>query len=261
MTLRLLLAPSIGTARARARAELLEASLADELGEPVAIEMSESYEQLEEHARGSEVELVWAPPAVVARIEPLARAILKCVRSGHSSYRSALVMRRGEQASLTSAEGLRAVWVDPMSMGGYLLAMDYLLRNAEVTRLLGAQRFVGSYPDALREVVYEQADVTAVGVHSDDPTHIEEAIARFAGRVQGERLAHVAVTREVPTDALIVTDALETSKLERLRSRLVPEEPGKRAPAGLCLALEVEGFVPARPGEYETVRELLDAKA
>ncbi len=257
VTIRLRLAPSIGTARARARAELLESSLGAELGEPVEIRISDSYEELEDDARSAGAELVWAPPAVVARIEPLARAIFKCVRSGHSSYRSALVMRRGEHTAFTSGEGLRAAWVDPLSMGGYLLAMDHLVREGlEVETFLAQQKFLGSYPDAIREVVYDKADITAVGVHSDDPAHIDEAISRFGGAVHADRLAHVAVTRAVPSDALVVTEALDPHKTERLASRLLPASD-HRAPAGLCLALEVEGFVRANPGEYAAVRDLL----
>ena len=258
MTLRLLFAPSIGTARAQARAELLESSLGSELGEPVAIEICERYAALEGQALHTGAELVWAPPAVVSKAESLARAVYKCVRSGRSTYRSALVMRKGETLDVASARSLRAIWVDRMSIGGHLLAMSWLrAQGADLETLFSQQTFAGSYPDALREVIYEKADITAVGVHHDDPTHIAEAIGRFAGRVQAERLAHVAVTGETPTDALVLTEALPADKAERLGHRLVPEDPKDRAPQGLCLALEVDGFERAKPGEYQAVRQLV----
>lgn len=257
MTIRLLLSPSIGTARARARAELLESSLADELGESVVIELSESYEALEEQVRRGGAELVWAPPAIVARVEPTAQAIFKCVRSGHASYRSALVVRADEQVSLTSGQGLRASWVERMSLGGHVLAVQHLRESGfDVDRLIGSHHFVGSYPDALRELLYEEADLAAIGVHSDDDVHVREAIARFAGRVYAERLTCLAVTRPVPSDALLVTEALPPDKTVRLTRRLLPEGD-ERPPAGMCLALEVERFDRALPGEYEPVRELL----
>lgn len=260
MTLRLLFAPSIGNARAQARAELLESSLGTELGEPVAIEICESYAALERVALESEAELIWAPPAVASKVESLSRAVYKCIRSGRSSYRSALVMRKGEELDLATAEGLRGIWVDRMSIGGYLLAAEWLRsKGADLERLFAEQQFAGSYPDALGEVIYEKADITAVGVHSDDDATIEEAIGRFAGRVQAERLAHVAVTGETPTDALVITEAMPGDKADRLGKRLVPTEPTERAPQGLCLALEVEGFERAKPGEYQGVRELLAA--
>ena len=257
MPLRFLLAPSIGVARARARAELLESALAGELGEPIAIELADSYQTLEREVREGTAELVWAPPAVVARVEPTAQAIFKCVRSGHASYRSALIVRRGEGVSITSGEAMRAAWTDPMSMGGYLLAIDHLKSmGVAIERLIGSQRFVGSYPDALNELIEEKADISAIGVHSDASDHVAEAIARFAGRVHAARLEPIAVTREMPTDALVVSDALDPDKTRKLAGRLVPSEPA-RAPAGICLALEVEGFTRAVPGEYEPVRDLL----
>lgn len=258
VTLRLLFAPSIGTARAQARAELLEQSLGGELGEPVAIEICESYAALEKVATESEAELVWAPPAVVSRVESLARAIYKCVRSGRSSYRSALVMRKGEALDFASTEGLRGIWVDRLSIGGHLLAIEWLKsEGADLEKLFSEQKFAGSYPDALREVIYEKADLTAVGVHLDDPDHIAEAIGRFAGRVQAERLTHVGITGETPTDALVLTDAFPADKADKLASRLIPDDPETRAPQGLCLALEVDGFERAKPGEYQGVRQLL----
>lgn len=258
MTLRLLFAPSIGTARAKARAELLESSLGSELGEPVAIDICESYAALEERAVGGEAELVWAPPAVASKLESLARALYKCVRSGRSTYCSALIMRKGESLDIASTQGLRGIWVDRMSIGGHLLAMSWLRsEGADLESLFVHQQFAGSYPDALREVVYEKADITALGVHHGEPDHIAEALGRFAGRVQAERLTHVAVTGTTPTDALVLTEALPADKAERLGRRLAPEDPKERAPQGLCLALEVEAFERAKPGEYQGVRQLV----
>lgn len=258
MPLRLLLAPSIGVARARARAELLEGALAAELGDAVAIELASSYEQLEREAREGTAELVWAPPAVVARVEPLAQAVFKCVRSGHASYRAAIIVRKGEGTSLTSARGLRAAWTDPLSLGGHLLAVDHLEQmGIDIAHLIVAQRFLGSFPDALHEVIHEKADLSAIGIHSDKDDHVAEAIARYAGRVHAERLEPIAVTREMPTDALVVTDALDPEKTRKLAARLVPQAPAK-APSSICLALEVEGFTRATPGEYEPVRALID---
>ena len=257
MTLRLVLAPSIGTARAQARAELLEDALGTELGEPVEIEIAANYGELEQHARDATADLVWAPPAVVARVEALSLAIFKCVRSGTTSYRSAIVARKGEGTSLTSGTGLRAVWTDPMSIGGCLLALDHIERlGLDADRLFASQLYVGSYPEALDELLHEKADLTAIGVHSDRPEHVDEALARFAGRMQAGRLEAIAVTRETPADALVVTERLDPEKARKFGERLVPAAPG-RAPQGICLALEVEGFARAEPGEYEPVRELV----
>ena len=44
-----------------------------------------------------------------------------------------LIARRGEGASLDRLAGLRAAWVDPLSAGGYLLAVGLLRARGVVS--------------------------------------------------------------------------------------------------------------------------------
>lgn len=259
MTLQLLLAPAIGSARGRARAELLERALTAELGRPVVIRVASSYGDLEKEALSGSAHLVWAPPAVCAKLEPSSRRIFKSVRHGQSVYRSAIVVRTDEQRDLDGLSGLRAVWVDRLSMGGHLLARHHMRdRGMDPMKIFREQRFVGSYPETLREVLFQTADVTAVTVYGEDREDLDEALAGFAGRTQALRLAALAVTRECPTDALVLTGALTPAQVAHLLDRLFPPREGGRSPAGLCLAFEAEGFVEADAAEYADVRKMLE---
>ena len=106
--LRLMLPPSVGVARAKARGELLEASLAIEMGEEVQVLVAEDYAAITRGVREATVELVWAPSAVCAEIESEARAIWKTVREGRSEYRSALVARVEARLALERLASTRA---------------------------------------------------------------------------------------------------------------------------------------------------------
>lgn len=122
VTLRLLLPPSVGEACAQARAALLDQALRADLAEDIAVEVASDYTDLSERAEVSRADLVWMPPTICARLEPALAAIYECQRSGHTSHRSAIVPRPDGPTSIDSLRGKRIVWVDRLSVGGYLLA-------------------------------------------------------------------------------------------------------------------------------------------
>src|SRR5690606_8737789 len=112
--------------------------------------------------------LVWAPAALCARLTDAPHAIYKIVRGGLASYRSALVSRQGSHVTLERLSGKHAAWVDPLSLGGYLLVAHHLReRGIEPDTTFASQRFLGSHPAALAEVLEGRADVAAVSVASD----------------------------------------------------------------------------------------------
>ena len=255
MALRLLVPPSVGVARARARGELLERSLSNEMGEPVTVEVADDYATLERRVRDAEVELAWTPAAICAEVEDRARSVHKTIREGRSSYRSALVARIDAHLALERLHGLRAAWVDRLSIGGYLLVARHLRdRGIDPDRTFVSQEFLGTHPAALTAVLDGEADVAAVSVPGPQEEHVTQALALHAGRAGAQRLHALAITDAAPNDALVITTALDEARAEALGQRLV--SGGGRASA-LCLAMEAEGFERARPGEYAALRRLL----
>lgn len=255
MTLRLLLPPSVGSARARARAELLDQSLRADLAETVAIDVADGYADLGDRAERGDADLVWMPPTVCARLEPSLRGVYKCVRQGRTSYRSAIVVRRGSLGALADLGGKRAAWVDRLSVGGYLLAISEL-RERGLGAGLGEQRFCGSYPAALDALLEGDADFAAVTVRDESAASLRDALAAFGGKPAADQLEGIHVTRDSPNDAIGLTRALDARRAERI-ARRVFEQKGARARAALCLALDAEGFVRATPGEYAELRRLI----
>ncbi|MEQ8461022.1 MAG: PhnD/SsuA/transferrin family substrate-binding protein [Sandaracinaceae bacterium] len=256
MTLRLLLPPSVGEARARARAELLDQSLRADLAEPVSVEVARDYGDLATRASLGEAHIVWLPPTLCAQLESTLRGLFKCIRQGRTTYRSAIVARRGSVMSLGDLRQRRAAWVDPLSVGGHLLAVA-ALRDAGVPQTeLSEQRFVGSYPEALNALLAGEVEFTALTVRDDSTAAVRDSLATYGGRGAAEQLASVYVTAESPNDAIGLTRALDDKRAERLSTRVL-ERDGSRARAALCLALDAEGFLRARPGEYGALREMI----
>lgn len=254
--LRCLVPPSVGTQRAEARGEILRRALERALGEAVQVSVAKSYRQLEERLAKGEAELAWGPAAVLARIEALTGALrtaYKVLRSGRASYRSAIVVRddSGREA-LGDLRGARAGWVDPLSLGGCLLALDHLRQNGVDPSELGPTAYLGTHPLALAAVAEGRTDVSAVSVAGPWNEDVAKALRLHAG--MGARvLRALAVTGEAPTDAFVLTDVLPLERAQAIEERLFTEKKG----SALCLAMETEGFEKAEPGEYARLRRLL----
>lgn len=244
----------MGRARAIARAELLDQSLRADLAETVTVEVAADYAELIARSDGGDAHLVWMPPTLCARLELRVRALYKCERFGRTSYRSALVVRRGEARSIDQLAGKRFAWVDRLSVGGYLLAASELRRRGVDPD--ERSRFVGAYPDALHAVMAGDVDVCALTVRDATPEGLRDGLATYGGRRALDTLEIVGVTVESPNDALALTHALDERRTAKIERRLFGGE-GTRGRAALCLALEAEGFVRAEPGEYRWLRSLL----
>jgi ABC-type phosphate/phosphonate transport system substrate-binding protein len=254
--LRCLVPPSVGTERARARGEILERALQRVLQEDVRVEVAESYRELEERLARGEVELAWAPAAILARIEAATGALHsahKVLRSGRSSYRSAIIVRDDSpREALGDLRGARAGWVDPLSLGGCLLALEHLRQSGFDPAELASTEYLGTHPLALAAVVERRTDVTAVSVAGPWSEDVANALRLHAG-IGAKVLRSLAVTDPAPTDAFVLTDVLPLERAQAMEQLLF----GKRQGSALCLAMETEGFEKAERGEYARLQRLL----
>jgi ABC-type phosphate/phosphonate transport system substrate-binding protein len=256
-----LLPPSLGKAKTAARAEILTQSLSAELGEAATVIVPVDYLELEARALDGSAQIFWGPAAVCARVEASARAIFKVVRNGHAAYRSVLIVRKRarkeDDLTVGRLAGLRVAWVDRLSIGGYLLAADLLARRGlEPDKAFASQTFCGSHPAAATAVLMGTADVAAVTTTGADEASIRTALQMYIGPA-ASKLAAIAVTDESPTDGVVLSAKLSAADAQRITAKLFPEGRGHRSPSFLRTAMDAEGFVKARPGEYQPLLRLM----
>lgn len=257
VTVRFALPSSLGAARAQARGELIKTALESLLNEPVRIEVASDYGSLVGLARASAADLVWAPSVVCARLEDEAAVVMKAVREGRTTYRSALVARRDSGITLHTLRGKRAAWVDRTSLAGHLLVAQHLRSfGLEPSALFAAQTFVGSYPDALKAVLDGHVDVAAIFVPDSRPEVIDRALGLLVGPARAIKLSTLLVTDAAPTDAVVVTTALPEAERTAVSERLFPSTELRPRPTAFCLAMEVDAFERSKPGEYQKLRDL-----
>lgn len=253
----LLVPPSLGAARASARAELLESSLAGELGMDVRVRIASDYSDLQRDAVAGYPELVWAPAAVIAQLDD-ARAILRAVRSGSGRYHSALVARADKKLAVDKLRGLRAAWVDPLSAGGYLLPLALLRgQGVEPNLVFNQQDFLGSHRAVVDAVLDGAYDIAAVSTPSRDPVALQKSLEFYAGSA-ARNLEVIGVSDSAPTDALVVTTKLDVVAADRVVQKLAPIRG--RTPSFLLTAMEAERLERASLDEYKEMRSLLWAR-
>lgn len=248
----LLLSPLARARHKPADLELVEQSL-QRVGIPVRVVEAADHISFDHDVTHGTIAMGWAPPVLVGRIEPTARAILTAVRSGRTGYRSALVCRKSDALTPSSLLGRRAVWIDPHSTAGYLLPTTFLrLLGLDSKTLLGEQRFAGNYRDALQQVADGRSDFTAVYTLRADEASVDAKMQELVGPDVADKLMPFAFTDEVPGDALVVTAQVEAQTAEswvRELLKLNPHSP-------LLQLFGAERLVLARDGDYRYVRAL-----
>ncbi len=255
MPLTFALPPSLGTAKSAARAELIEGALFRDLGERAKVVIAASYGELAELASSGRAQLLWAPTMVCTRLAS-ARAVFTIARNGTTAYRSVLIARKGQGSSLSRLAGLRAAWVDPLSAGGYLLAVALLrARGIDVDATFSAQTFTGSHRGAIEAVLHGTADIGAVSARQPDEPSIGAMLRWYAGPA-ADQLTSLAVSEGCLNDALVISSSVSEAEGARLIDKLVPSAPGAMARSRLLAALEAERLVPAKLDDYHHLSAL-----
>lgn len=239
---------------ARARYEPIQLDEVEDaleaLGIPTRVVESADHQSFDHDVMHETVQLAWAPPMLVSRVEPTVRTILTVVRAGRSGYRSALVGRKTEDLSPVSLSGKRAVWISPHSTAGYLLPIAFLrMLKQDTGRLFSEQRFVGTYRDALLAVAEGKTDVTSIYTSRAEDASVVKSMRELIGP-DSNALAPIAFTDEVPADALVITSAVDAATAQAWTEKflsLTSSHP-------LLKLLAAERLTRARDGDYRYLR-------
>ena len=231
---------------------MLALALERVLDEKVEVRVARDYLGLIDDLLDSRAEMAWVPAAVLSRVETVrpgtARAIYKMRRANRSTYRSAvLVHARSGRWTTGDLEGANAGWVDPLSLSGGILAKR-LLGEHGVT--LGEERYYGSHPAALEALLNREVDVAAVSTSSAVDVDLHTALVRNVGSAGAHEIRALAYSQVVPTDAFVLTDAMDEGRAAGVEQRVF-------GGSALRLALETEGFEPTLAEEYSVLDALL----
>lgn len=245
---RFALPPSLGSESARERADLFAAFLQRAVGRAVEVHVAANYETLAKDLLSGRADAAWAPPFVCARMEAMGvRVLVRGVRRGTSSYRSALVARAGAGLTVDKLKGTLAAWVDRDSVAGYLLPTAYLkTQGVEPARAFSSQQFTGSYRASLEAVLSGAADVTSVFCPpaSTGQTYTS-GVEDVLGKGTGTKFDLIAYTDEAPNDGVLVAMTVPPPLVETLEKALLGLQASPEGQNLLRDIFNAEKFEPA----------------
>jgi signal transduction histidine kinase/ABC-type phosphate/phosphonate transport system substrate-binding protein len=241
--IRFLIYPSLGEVREHVRAEFFGRVLSQRSGRPIVVELARTYEQVEQELAAGQVDMAWTTPEQCNAYESQAHAVLRAVRAGRWYYHAAFICRAEAPLTLETLRGTRASWVAPLSTGGHLLARRHLeAYGLAPDTLFAGQQFVGSYRNALLDVLEGRADVTSLFTTHPDEVTVRAGLALRLG--PDERLlTPFAFTEPTLSDGIILTRRISQADADALSSALLAMSHEEGGMAPLLGAYFVDGFV------------------
>ena len=246
------LPPSLGTESSR----MVARDLADVLygvGFDTVLP-TRSYAELERVLLTGEADAAWGPPLVCARVERAGGAVaFRGLRGGSTEYHAVLLGRRRDELDLErlvppATPFLRAAWVDPWSMAGYILPRHHLRASGfDPAAVFADERTFGSYEACFEAVLDFRADVTASFSGPRGHGYIE-----LCGP-ESRMLSVFAETRSCPNDGLIVCGDAAADVTERLRAAI----GHRRTMEVLAISFDIDSFDEPPSGSYRDLLALL----
>ena len=255
------LPPSLGLVLAERRAQLLEKHLNHALSREVVVRVAPDYQGMERDLLAGTVHAAWGPPFVCARTEAYGgRGLVRGLRKGSATYRSALVARTDKGVKLDKPAGLRAGWVDRDSTGGYLLPQAYLReRGVHGWQVFAEEKFLGSYKAAVDDVLAKRVDLAAIWAPARGG---DDAVRATLEELVGSRATELEIlgyTRECPNDGVVLSPRIadaDAAALERAFLTMSDDAEGRTV---LDQVFNAERFEPAPRGSYRELYDLVFA--
>ncbi len=247
------LPPSLGAKNVRTLARQFAAILY-EAGFSTVVPV-DSYETLERRLLSGEIHAAWGPPMVCARVQEAGGSVVfRAVRYGASVYRSALLCRshddlKIEEVGSIGLRRLRAVWVDPQSMGGYVMPRHHLrARGIDLVQAFEQESVLGSYEACFEAVMACEADVTASYANARGVGYVEVC------KEEAHHLRVFAYTEECSNDGVVVSPVVAGNDDVSHRLASLAANPAHRQV--FCAALAVDDVEVPPPDAYRPLLAL-----
>lgn len=231
------------------------------LGMPVVAFAASDYTGVIESMKNRRLDLAYFSPAayVLAERQAGARAILKVMRGGKSTFHCAIITHR--DSSLHSLQDLRGksfAFVDPASLSGALypklmLLNEHLNPERDFARVV----YAGGHDMTVQAVLNRRVDAGAT--FANDTRGKSGAWKQFIkDPARQAEIRVLAYSAPLPSDCIAVAGDLDPSLVRRITLALgrVSEDPV--GAARLSRLYRIDGFAPSSPADYSLVREVFD---
>lgn len=251
--------PAVAAAAVRVKLSVFCRALSDALAsggvDRVTHRTFTTYTQLLEAVYAGDVDLAWLPPKVAARAAADAEItpLVVPIRGEHAWYATALFSAPGSTIrSIEDLKGVRAAWVDPESMAGYVVIRAWLRsQGIDLDDAFEQEGFLGDHKQVVSAVIDGRVDVGATYAHQEAQGDKITSAGWGDAEVQV-----VAVAGRIPADVLAVRAKMADGLVGALREALSGDMQTDLRGAALAL-FEADRFVPADEQAMRSLSELV----
>ena len=226
--------------------------LEDELGRPVDLVVTQSYQDSADRLVLGHAPFAMLPPyayVLTKQREPRIRALTNQLWDGAGSSQGLLVVRdEPNRATLDDLRGETFCFVDPNSTTGALLPRAYIRsQGREPEDFVGAIHWSGSHQDALKDL--EQGKCATAATYDGNV----ETAASYG--IDTEALRTLAVTGATPNEAIVAGPDVDPVLASQLQEALLRFDP--RAHAGVEFvggSQHISGFEAAQESAFDPIR-------
>lgn len=218
-----------------------------------------SYYEMETALHRGEAHAAWGPPIVCASLEAAGGiTVVRAVRYGAVTYRSVLLARTDSGIDIKrignpGMRPLKAAWVDPWSMAGYILPRHHLRTLAvEPTAAFAEELVLGSYDACFQAVLGGQADLTASFAGRSGLGYVELCGTR------ARELRTLAFTRECPNDGIVLSPTVTGDARAELTAALHSLLDRPAARDKLSRTFDTDDFDIPPADTYKTLWDLVE---
>jgi phosphate/phosphite/phosphonate ABC transporter binding protein len=233
----------------------LDTYFEQELGRPVEMEVTSSYDELRQGLLSGEFDFGVVPPLLYTKTKMAEPDVeLLAIREfdgANSSDALLLTPMESGARKLEDLEGKTFCFTDENSTTGNFLPRAYIRRNGyDVDEFVGEVHWSGNHLQALKDLMAGKCDAAA--------TYSGNFIAAERFGVQTGQIRTLAITGHVPQDAIVAAPHVSDTLSDGLRKAVIAFDPQKHADTEkIGKTLRITGFQDGDDAAFDDIRSAL----
>lgn len=259
--IKMAMVPSLDTKKLITSGKKLAELLKKETGLTFTVSVPTSYAAVVAAMGAGKVDVGWLSPLpyVIAHDQYGVQVVLRTVRNKSDKYWSFIIARTDTGInSLDDLKGKRFAYGDPVSTSGCLYAKELIRsRGEDPEKFFSHVIYAGAHDKVVMAVYNKQVDGGAIygGVASDAREKVVETIPDVMKKTKV-----IAKSAEIPNDTVSVRKGLPKAIVKKITDGLMRVAASDEGRIAVMSLYGIDGFVPAKDSDYDSVREVAKAE-
>jgi phosphonate transport system substrate-binding protein len=259
--IKMALVPSLDTRKLIASGEKLAELLKKYTGLTFEVSVPTSYAAVVSAMGAGKVDVGWLSPLpyVIAHDQYGVQVVLRTIRDNSDKYWSFIIARTDTGINkLEDLKGKRFAYGDPVSTSGCLYARELIRsKGYDPDKFFSQVIYAGAHDKVVMAVYNKQVDGGAIygGVVSDAREKVADTIKDVM-----QKTKVIAKSAPIPNDTVSVRKGFPQKLTKKLVEGLMKVAKSDEGRVAIMTLYGIDGFVPARDSDYDTVRKVAKAE-